>query len=62
MQCSTKIGPSLSRQQNTFQMAFHWRVDDGQTLNAGLVPVLLKKPYVLYFSGGPACSQIIVCN
>ena len=24
-------------QRNTFKMAFHWRADDGPTLNAGLV-------------------------
>ena len=34
---TTIIGPSLARQQNAISMAFHWRADDGPTLNAGLV-------------------------
>ena len=34
---TTISGPSLARQRNAIKMAFHWRVDDGPTLNAGLV-------------------------
>ena len=30
-------GPSSAHQRNAIQMAFHWRADDGPTLNAGLV-------------------------
>ena len=33
---STISGPSLARQRNANKMAFHWRADDGPTLNAGL--------------------------
>ena len=29
--------PSTARQRNAIEMAFRWRADDGQTLNAGLV-------------------------
>ena len=33
---TTKSGPSSARQRNAIEMAFHWRADDGPTLNAGL--------------------------
>ena len=33
---STISGPSSVRQRNANKMAFHWRADDGPTLNAGL--------------------------
>ena len=33
---STISGPSVARQRNANKMAFHWRADDGPTLNAGL--------------------------
>ena len=36
-QNTTKSGPSLARQQNAISMAFCWRADDGQPLNADLV-------------------------
>ena len=39
-------GPSLAHKRNTIEMAFRWRADDGQTLNAGLV--------ALWFFRGPA--------
>ena len=29
-------GTSWACQRNAIKMAFHWRTDDGQTLNAGL--------------------------
>ena len=28
--------PLWARQRNAIKMAFHWRADDGTTLNAGL--------------------------
>ena len=34
---TTLSGPSLANQKNAIIMAFHWHVDDGLTLNAGLV-------------------------
>ena len=34
---TTISGPSSARQRNAIKMAFHWRADDGPTLNAGLV-------------------------
>ena len=34
---TTINGPLSSRQQNTIQMVFRWRADDGPILNAGLV-------------------------
>ena len=34
---TTKSGPSSARQRNAIEMAFRWRADNGQTLNAGLV-------------------------
>ena len=42
-------------------MAFRWQADDGPTWNAGLVALsfseirtsIPKKPYILWFSGGP---------
>ena len=34
---TTISGPSLAQQRNAIKMAFHWRADDGPTLNAGLV-------------------------
>ena len=52
----TSIGPSLARQRKAIEMAFRWRVDDGPTLNAGMValwflresrPVLLRNPIFL---------------
>ena len=33
---SIKYGPLSTRQRNAIQMEFHWRADDGPTLNAGL--------------------------
>ena len=33
---STKSGPSSARQQYAIKMAFHWRANDGPTLNAVL--------------------------
>ena len=32
---STKRGPASAHQRNAIEMAFRWRADDGQTLNAG---------------------------
>ena len=34
---STISGPSSTRQRNAIYMAFHWRADDGTTLNVGSV-------------------------
>ena len=34
---STKSGPASVRKRKAILMAFRWRVDDGPTLNAGLV-------------------------
>ena len=42
---TTKSGPPLARQRNAIEIAFHWRVDDGPTLNASLI--------ALCFSGDP---------
>ena len=42
---TTISGLSSARQRNAIKMAFHWRADDGPTLNAGLV--------ALYFLGDP---------
>ena len=59
---TTISGPSSTRQRNAikwrFLMAFRWRVDDGPTLNAGLLvaifrgsgPVLLENPMFCDFS------------
>ena len=35
--CTTICGPSLARQGKSILMAFHWRADDGPTLNTGSV-------------------------
>ena len=55
--------PSSACQRNAILMAFHWRVDNGLTLNAGFVllwfsrgsgPVLLRNPTFSWFCrGGP---------
>ena len=42
---TTKSGSSSARQRNAIEMAFRWRVDDGPTLNVGLV--------ALWCSGDP---------
>ena len=34
---TTISGPSSDRQRNAIKMAFRWRANDGQTLNAGSV-------------------------
>ena len=34
-------GPSSTGQRNAIEVAFRWRADDGQTLNAGLVALCL---------------------
>ena len=34
---TTISGPSTARQRNAIYMTFHWRADNGPTLNAGLV-------------------------
>ena len=34
---TTISGPSSARQRNAILMAFRWRANDGQTLNAGLI-------------------------
>ena len=34
---TTISGPSSARQRNAISMLFRWRVDDGPTMNAGLV-------------------------
>ena len=53
---TTISGPSSARKRNAIYMAFRWRVDDGPTLNAGLValgffrgsgPLLLRNPIFL---------------
>ena len=58
IQNSTKSGPPPARHRNAIEMAFHYRADDGPTLNAGLValwvvresgPVLLRNPIFLWF-------------
>ena len=51
---TTISGQSSARQQNAIYMAFRLRADDGPTLNAGLVAVILqgiltstaKEPYI----------------
>ena len=51
---TTKSGPLSARQQNAILMVFRWRANDGPTLNAGLIDVILqrirtriaKKPYI----------------
>ena len=54
-------GPPSDRQRNAIEMAFRWRADDGQTLNADLVaswffrgsgPVLLRNPTILWLFRG----------
>ena len=40
---NTKSGPSSARQRNAIEMAFHWRADDGPTLNAGLEDLRLPR-------------------
>ena len=34
---TSNSGQSTARQRNAILMAFRWRADDGQTVNAGLV-------------------------
>ena len=74
---TTKSGPLSARQQNAILMVFRWRANDGPTLNAGLIDVILqrirtriaKKPYIFCdFSwggggGGPGhpLSPIWIC-
>ena len=51
---TTKSGPLSACQQNAILMVFRWRANDGPTLNAGLIDVILqrirtriaKKPYI----------------
>ena len=58
---TTICGPTSARKRNAIQMAFRWRVDDGPTLNAGLVALcFFRDPdqychgtlYFCDFSGG----------
>ena len=62
---TTKSGPLSAHQQNAILMVFRWRANDGPTLNAGLIDVILqrirtriaKKPYIfVIFQGGGSWS------
>ena len=48
---TTINGPSLDRQRNTIEMAFHWWADDGPTLGSfvifqGIRTIIAKKHYI----------------
>ena len=49
------MGSSAVRQQNAILMAFHWRVDDGPTLNGGLVAFRYFRGFRSVLLGNPVC-------